>query len=237
MPSIIQGPNRLGYRPGGQNGLTDNAFKDFNEAQAESVLGWKGGTLLANYDPGSVPMSGEYTRVSYNNNWQNYSPTGPLSHFYAANQDRTTDIVVFKASHNFDVAGGLDGSFKFKWVNDRDNVSKATAADDAKSVDTGFSLAVGKQLHNDLHGSLGYGYYKRDITAPLLDPETGAISQPGYKVDNHKSIWSLKFNYSLAGFEAGLLAQWITGRGDPTRSGTQVDIDQYRLKATVQAVF
>ena len=70
-----------------------------------------------------------------------------------------------------------------------------------------------------------------------MDPETGAISQPGYKFDNHKSIWSLKFNYSLAGFEAGLLAQWITGRGDPTRSGTQVDIDQYRLKATVQAVF
>lgn len=224
-PSGISGPNRAGYRAGGQNGLTDNAFKDFNEAPSESALGWKGHTLLFNYDPSNIPMSAELTRVSYNNNWQNYSATGPLSHFYATNQDRTTDIFVFKASHNFAVAGGLDTSFKFKWVNDKDNVSSTTSADDAKSVDKGYTLSVGKQLHNDLYGSLSYGRYTRDLTV-------GAANY-----DNEKGIWSLKFNYSLAGFEAGLLAQWINGDGDPLRTGTKVDIDQYRLKATVQSIF
>ncbi len=168
-------------------------------------------------------MSAEFTYIDYGNNWQNYM--GPLNHFYPANQDRSTNIFVFKASHNFNVAGGLDSSFKYKWVKDKDKVSLASAADDAESEDSGFVFTLGKQLHNDLYGSISYGRYSRDITAA------------GVNYDNEKSIWSLKFNYSLAGFETGLLAQWIDGEGDPLRTGTQTDIDQYRLKATVQAVF
>ena len=212
-----------GYTTAMGNGLTDNDFKDFNEAPSESILGWKGHTVLVNYDAFNVPMSAEYSRIEYNNNWQNY--TGPLNHFYPANQDRTTDIFVFKASHNFNVAGGLDASFKYKWVKDNDDVSKATSADDAESKDSGFSFTLGKQLHNDLYGSVSYGHYSRDISAAGVD------------YDNEKDIWSLKFNYSLAGFETGLLAQWIDGEGDPLRTGTKTDIEQYRLKATVQAVF
>lgn len=212
-----------GYTTAMGNGLTDNDFKDFNEAPSESILGWKGHTVLVNYDAFNVPMSAEYSRIEYNNNWQNY--TGPLNHFYPANQDRTTDIFVFKASHNFNIAGGLDASFKYKWVKDNDDVSKATSADDAESKDSGFSFTLGEQLHNDLYGSVSYGHYSRDISAAGVD------------YDNEKDIWSLKFNYSLAGFETGLLAQWIDGEGDPLRTGTKTDIEQYRLKATVQAVF
>lgn len=212
-----------GYPTALGNGLTDNDFKDFNEAPSESVLGWKGHTVLVNYDAFNTPMSAEFTYIDYGNNWQNYM--GPLNHFYPANQDRSTNIFVFKASHNFNVAGGLDSSFKYKWVKDKDKVSLASAADDAESEDSGFVFTLGKQLHNDLYGSISYGRYSRDITAA------------GANYDNEKSIWSLKFNYSLAGFETGLLAQWIDGEGDPLRTGTQTDIDQYRLKATVQAVF
>jgi len=223
-PHGISGPNLAGYLGGGQNGLTDNAFKDFNEAPSESVLGWKGHTVLVNYEIFDVPLSAEYTRVDYNNNWQN-NTTGPLRHFYAANQDRTTNIFAFKATHNFNVLGGVDSSFKYKWVQDKDKVSQATSADDAESKDNGVTVTLGTQLHNDLYGSVGFGHYTRDITV-------GSAS-----FDNTKNIWSLKFNYSLAGFETGLLTQWINGDGDPNRDGTQDDIKQYRLKATVQAVF
>lgn len=222
-PTGISGPNRAGYTAGGQNGLTDNAFKDFNEAPSESALGWRGHTLVANYDAYSVPMRAEFTRITYGNNWQNY--TGPLSHFYAASQDRKTNIFTYKASHTFKAAGGLDASFKFKWVNDKDKVSDATSADDAEQKDRSYAFTVGNQLHNDIHGSFGFGHYRRDINIG------------GVNYDNKKNIYSLKFSYSLAGLEAGLLAQWIHGRGDPLRSGTPVDIQQYRMKATLQSVF
>lgn len=62
-----------GVPNGTQNGLTDNDFMDFNESPAESVIGWKGLTAVGKLDVADTPMSLEATRVSYNNNWLNYS--------------------------------------------------------------------------------------------------------------------------------------------------------------------
>jgi hypothetical protein len=73
-------------------------------------------------------------------------------------------------------------------------------------------------------------------------------------LDNKKNIWSIKLAYNLAGFETGLLAQWI--RGDVNLSSTAAGLtalnpvplgavpgatsagfEQYRLKAFVKAIF
>ncbi|MDZ7592638.1 MAG: hypothetical protein U5L05_18590 [Rubrivivax sp.] len=43
--------------------------------------------------------------------------------------------------------------------------------------------------------------------------------------------------YNLAGFEVGLLTQWVSGDGDPNETGTKGDIEQYRMKAFVKAIF
>jgi hypothetical protein len=100
-----------------------------------------------------------------------------------------------------------------------------TVADNRETVDNGVSVSVGKQLFSHLYGSLSYGRYTRDITL-------GAA-----KFENEKDIISLRFAYNLTGFELGTLFQWIDGRGDPQQTGTQIDLEQYRLKAFAKVIF
>jgi hypothetical protein len=172
-----------------------------------------------------TPLSFEYTTTDYNYNWQNYSPTGPLVGYFGANNDRKSSLLVFKASHVLPVAGGVELGFKYKRVNDKNNGQIGNATDDRETKDSGYTLSAGNQLFGDLYGSLSFGRYSRDIV------KTGA------DVENDKKITSIRFAYNLAGFETGLLAQWIRGTGDPTESGTGINIKQYRMKATLKAIF
>ncbi|HEX5636005.1 MAG TPA: hypothetical protein VFY78_02875, partial [Gammaproteobacteria bacterium] len=150
---------------------------------------------------------------------------------FREDQDRETTIMVFKASHIFDVTGGLETSFKYKTVNDEDTRVAGTTTDDVEIDDSGYSITVGNQLANDLYGSIGFGSYERDDT-------TGTTTY-----NNKKDIISLRFAYNLAGFEAGMLTQWIDGEGltddDNNGSTAQVfgDISQYRMKAYAKVLF
>ncbi len=215
--------------------IRDNDFTDFDESGAESAIGWKGGTVLFKYDVANTPMSFEWTRLDYNQNWQDWGgkqnvfdvinfggPTGPG---FKEDTDRKTNIFAFKVSHVFPVLGGLDTSFKWKRVADEDNADATTTADDRETKDNGFAISVGNQLFSDLYGSLSYGRYSRDI-------DVGASS-----FDNDKGIISLRFAYNLAGFELGTLVQWIDGRGDPLQTGTRIDVDQYRMKTFAKVIF
>jgi hypothetical protein len=123
------------------------------------------------------------------------------------------------------VLGGLELGFKYKQVNDKNKGQATNATDDRETKDSGYTLSVGNQLFSDLYGQLSYGQYKRDITVP------------GRQIDNDKSVLSARFTYNLAGFETGLLAQWIKGDGDPGETGNKADIKQYRMKAFVKAIF
>lgn len=209
----------------GANGLTDNDYKDFDEAPAQSVQGWKGLTAVVNYEIAKTPLSLEVTRLNYNYNWQNYSATGPLSNYFGANNDRKTDIAVFKASRVLPVLGGLELTFKYKMVKDTNSFQAGNATDDRETKDSGWVLGAGNQLFGDLYGSVSYGDYKRDVT------------KSGGSIANKKNITSLRFSYNLAGLETGLLAQWVKGNGDPNETGSNVDINQYRMKAFLKAIF
>lgn len=213
--------------------IRDNDFLDFDEPGAESAIGWKGFTGLLRYSIANTPLSLEYTRIDYNQNWQNWGgkqrifdviswggPTGPG---FKANTDRSTSIIAFKANRAFNVLGGLDTTFRYKRVMDEDKNQAGVAADDRETRDSGYSLAVGNQLFNHLFGSIGYGRYSRDITL-------GASS-----FDNKKDIWTLRFNYNLPGFELGTITQWIDGRGDPQQTGTPIDVKQFRSKIYAKA--
>jgi hypothetical protein len=215
--------------------IRDNDFIDFDETGAESAIGWKGFTALLKYEVANTPMSLEATYIDYNQNWQNWGgdqivfnviswggPTGPG---FKQDTDRDTNILVFKVNHVFQVIGGLDTGLKAKWVRDRDNANATITTDDRETVDNGVSVSVGNQLFSHLYGSLSYGRYTRDITL-------GAA-----KFENEKDIISLRFAYNLTGFELGTLLQWIDGRGDPTQAGTQIDVEQYRLKAFAKVIF
>jgi hypothetical protein len=209
----------------GANGLVDNDFMDFDEAPNESVQGWKGHTVLVNYEIAKIPMSLELTRIGYNYNRQNVSPTDALSNYFALNNDRRTSIGVFKIGYVVPVMGGLELGAKYKLVDDQNGGQISSAADDRDTKDQGLTLSAGNQLFGDLYGQFTYGQYKRDIRTP------------GLNIDNKKDIYGLRFAYNLAGFETGVLAQWVRGDGDPGETGVTANIKQYRMKAFVKAIF
>ena len=209
----------------GANGLTNNENMDFDEQPTESVQGWKGHTLLLGYEFAKTPMALELTTIGYNNNWQNYSPTGPLSNYFPLNSDRKTNLVVFKVGHVFPILGGLDTNFKYKRVKDTQKGQTSNAGDDRDTTDSGWSISAGNQLFGDLYGSLTFGRYNRDITAS------------GKAIDNQKDIFSTRLTYNLAGFELAGLAQWIRGDADPDESGTTTKVKQFRMKAYAKVIF
>ena len=138
-------PTRMGY--GGWLGTAqqvatinvDNEFMDFDEPLAETVIGWKGLTLLPEFVAGDLELSGEVSLIDYNTNWQNWGlgqahdmqstpyPTmepgsgfGSFRNAYNPFQERTTNIFVVRAEYYVDMAGGFDLRGKFKYIDDED---------------------------------------------------------------------------------------------------------------------
>jgi hypothetical protein len=136
---------RIGY--GGWDGNAqqvatinvDNEFTDFDEPMAETVIGWKGITLVPQYTNGALELSGEYTHLSYNTNWQAWGnwnrsitdtdypatelDTGVGHNFrtaYQPFQDKKTDIAVFKGKYVIDSGKGVDLFWKVKYIGETD---------------------------------------------------------------------------------------------------------------------
>ena len=208
------------------NGLVDNDFIDFDEAPNESVQGWKGHTVTASYEIAKIGLSAEYSNIGYNYNWQNYSPTGPLSNFFNLNNDRKTNLLIARVGYVVPVLGGIELGYKYKMIDDKNKGQLTNAADDRETKDSGHTFSAGNQLFGDLYGKVSYGLYKRDINIPSVNT-----------IKNDKNIASVGLAYNLAGFETGLLAQWVKGDGDPRETGTLEKIDQYRMKVFVKAIF
>jgi len=209
------------------NGLVDNAFMDFDEPPAESVQGWKGHTFVVNYEIAKIALAGEFSRISYNYNWQNYSSTGPLSHYFNLNNNRKTNLFVLKAGYVLPVAGGIELGAKYKRVDDTNSGQSGNQGDDRDTLDNGYTVSAGNQLFGDLYAKVSAGRYSRDVTK----------GTPAGKTENDKNVYSLSLAYNLAGLETGLLSQWVRGDGDPGETGNITNIKQYRMKAFVKAIF
>ncbi len=138
-------PTRIGY--GGwtseaQQVATinvDNEFTDFDEPFAETAIGWKGFTVNPVYGSGALDVSGEYTFLTYNTNWQAYGdedasifatpyPTTELDSGVGHNfrtayqpfQDKRTHIAVLKGRYVVDVGNGIDVFGKAKFIHETD---------------------------------------------------------------------------------------------------------------------
>ncbi len=139
-------PTRIGY--GGWDGNAvqvatvnvDNEFTDFDEPMAETVIGWKGITVVPTWTKGALELSGEYTHLGYNTNWQawgndlrslNDTPfpsaeldTGVGHNFrsaYAPFQDKKTDIALAKFKYTIESGKGIDLFGKVKYIKETDN--------------------------------------------------------------------------------------------------------------------
>lgn len=137
-------PTRIGW--GGWEGAAqqvatisvDNEFTDFEEPMAETVIGWKGITIAPNWTLGDLDLSGEYTRIGYNTNWQAWGDTsrgitdsiypnfesdagvGSYRNAYAPFQDKKTDIAILRGKYLLNVGKGVDIFGKVKYIGETD---------------------------------------------------------------------------------------------------------------------
>jgi len=136
---------RIGY--GGWDGNAiqvatinvDNEFTDFDEPMAETAIGWKGVTLVPVFSKGAFDLSGEYTYLTYDTNWQAWgdpsrgiedtdfpateNDTGVGHNFrtaYAPFQDKKTHIALVKGKYVVEVGKGIDLFGKVKYIKDTD---------------------------------------------------------------------------------------------------------------------
>jgi hypothetical protein len=138
-------PTRIGY--GGWEGpaqqvatiSVDNEFTDFEEPMAETVIGWKGITVAPNWTIGDLDLSGEYSHIGYNTNWQawgdtsrgitdsiypNFESDAGVNSFrnaYAPFQDKKTDIAILRGKYLLNVGKGVDVFGKIKLIKETDN--------------------------------------------------------------------------------------------------------------------
>jgi hypothetical protein len=117
----------------------DNEFTDFDEPMAETVIGWKGFTIVPTWSIGDLDLSAEFTLIDYNDNWQAWGRpdlaigNGPYPNFesdaglgsyrnaYAPFQEKETDILVLRAKYLLDVGKGVDVFGKLKWIDETDD--------------------------------------------------------------------------------------------------------------------
>ncbi len=138
-------PTRIGY--GGWQGNAqqvatinvDNEFTDFEEPLAETVIGWKGFTIVPSWTIGDLELKAEYSWIDYNTNWQAFDDaslpinntiypvheldTGVGHNFrsaYAPFQDKETKIAVLGARYFIDVGRGIDLFGKIKLIDETD---------------------------------------------------------------------------------------------------------------------
>jgi len=140
--------NFLGY--GGWNGHmdqvavigTDNAFTDFDERAAESVIGWQGATVVPRLTLGDLELQGELSYITFDTNWQgcggsnaatacvkyprleglhSWGVGGDLRSPYAPFQDKTMYIAALNASYLLDVGDGVQLGARLKYIRDEDN--------------------------------------------------------------------------------------------------------------------
>ena len=127
----------------------DNSFTDFDEPMAESVIGWKGFTIQPVLALGNLDLTGEYTSIDYNTNWQAWGDptrhilfdpdgdTGPIGgpqypnmesdagfgsprNSYAPFQDKETEILVLSGKMFLNVGTGLELFGKIKFIDETD---------------------------------------------------------------------------------------------------------------------
>ena len=138
-------PTRIGF--GGWDGTSqqvatinvDNEFTDFDEPRAETAIGWKGVTVAPQFGRGQLNLSGEFTVLDYNTNWQAFNDdtrpvtssvypvheldTGVGHNFrsaYAPFQDKSTKIGVVSAKYTVDAGRGIELFGKAKFIDETD---------------------------------------------------------------------------------------------------------------------
>ncbi|WNG61424.1 hypothetical protein F0U59_46980 [Archangium gephyra] len=173
----------------------DNEFTDFDEPMAETAIGWKGVTFNPVYSNGALDIAGEYSYITYNQNWQAWGndsrpldntpypgaelDSGVLHNFrtaYQPFQEKQTHILVAKARYVLDLGRGVDVFGKVKYIHDNDkrlNNSKYLPYQDGDCPGGGVDCANVKRFYGtDANGN-------QLSTADTLYRNPGTVIQDG----------------------------------------------------------
>jgi hypothetical protein len=174
---------------------------DFDEAPAESVQGWKGHTACWSTTRSRRSAVGELTRLGYNYNWQNYSATGPAVELLQAEQrpqDQHAGVQGRLRACRW--LGGIELRPSTSWSTTRTRARSATPPTTATPRTPATPSAPATSSSATCTAASPGGKYKRDITKSV-PPRSRTTRHP-----------SLRLSYNLAGFETGLLSQWVKRR-------------------------
>jgi len=221
-------PTRIGY--GGWTNETqqvatinvDNEFTDFDEPMAETAIGWRGLTLNPVFTNGALDLSGEYSYITYNTNWQAWGDdsrsitdtdypgteldTGVGHNFrtaYQPFQDKQTHIAVAKARYVLDIGRGIDlfGKFKYIYENDkRLNDAKYLPFQEGDCAADGSGCANNKRFY-DAGGQFSTGDYFSNPSVVNVDGVSGYKWKPFDNIaDDDRELNYTSFNLG-AGYQ------------------------------------
>lgn len=201
-------PTRIGY--GGWDGTSqqvatlnvDNEFTDFDEPRAETVIGWKGFTITPQFGKANFDVSGEFTILDYNTNWQAWGDnhrsitdtdypateldTGAGHNWrsaYAPFQDRSTKIGVVNMKYTIESGKGIDVFGKVKIIHDTDKRMNDPRYLPYVAGDCPGGGADCNDVANNYYGSFSTSSYYSN--PPVI---TGASGNDGYQWKPFDSI-------------------------------------------------
>ncbi|MBN1552827.1 hypothetical protein JW979_15240 [bacterium] len=212
----------------------DNYDTQFDETCYQTIVGWKGETLLASYQRGAFDISAEYTMIDYNTNMQNrdmgtYYDGGGFSapgNAYNEFQDRFTNIAVIKGSYAFQAGRSWDVDFRVKHINDEDDRDTSINSDNYKNDKWIYEIALGCRIFDELHIRGGYTLYDKEIT----------LGDSAY--DSTKNRYFFKAQYNFGGVRIGYLLEQFTGKDwDDVFSQKYDDWNLIRSHAFIELAF
>lgn len=184
----------------------DNDFTDFDEPMAETSIGWKGITIVPKFSAGPVDLSGEYTHLGYDTNWQAYGdPSKSLSATtfpgqdldtgvgeyrtaYAPFQDKKTDLFAFHAKYIAPVAKGIELTGRLKYIKETDNrLNNSTFLPYQPGDCPGGGAACAGNQNSYSPGNSTSSLYGNPPVITVTNPVTG-VKQTGYQWKPFDSI-------------------------------------------------
>lgn len=205
---MIRNRSEGGLGLGGWNGNAqqlatlniDNEFSDFDGVVGQTAIGWQGITIVPSLSIADWDLSGEFTYLDYDTNWQAFGDGtldpmqskypmmegdssmglgGGFRDAYQPFQDRETYIFVFKAATIFDIGDGLDYKMKLKFIDESDNRLEDVQYLNTYYAQNGVGLTSTAQDNRDFE----YLLFENGIGYQLTDDLYGRLTHTYYDID------------------------------------------------------
>jgi hypothetical protein len=197
----------------------DNGVTDWNEANAQSILGTNGITIIPEYRRGPLGIKGEVSMTTNKLNSQNVDTT---KYFWSATQvDQSSMIAAVRLDYLLPTGVGLFG--KFKMAGWQDGVDTSITTDNLAMDDSEVYLGASYQLTDEI-GILG-GYK----TLGYLNKGDG--TDPNAKTyDFRGGMVFAEVKANVGGVDVGVAYEKVDGEDKIASTKT----NDMRLKGTVE---